>query len=148
MWTRRGGKKGGKNWDRHIHYHVVTDNQWELLKSTGSAAQSSTSLDGMQVECEVQEWRDIYMHTVIHFIVQQKLTQHCKTIIFQQKINSLVMNCVCAESFSGVQLFAPWTVTHHAPLSRDSPGKNTGVGCHALLQGIFPTQGSNPHPLC
>ena len=28
-----------------------------------------------------------------------------------------------------------------------SPGKNTGVGCHALLQGIFPTQGSNQHLL-
>ena len=26
----------------------------------------------------------------------------------------------------------------------DSPGKNSGVGCHALLQGIFPTQGLNP----
>ena len=26
----------------------------------------------------------------------------------------------------------------------DSPGKNTGVGCHALLQGIFPTQRLNP----
>ena len=26
----------------------------------------------------------------------------------------------------------------------DSPGKNTGVGCHALLQRIFPTQGLNP----
>ena len=26
----------------------------------------------------------------------------------------------------------------------DSPGKNTGVGCHVLLQGIFPTQGLNP----
>ena len=26
----------------------------------------------------------------------------------------------------------------------DSPGKNTGVDCHAFLQGIFPTQGSNP----
>ena len=26
----------------------------------------------------------------------------------------------------------------------DSPDKITGVGCHALLQGIFPTQGSNP----
>ena len=26
----------------------------------------------------------------------------------------------------------------------DSPGKNPGVGCHALLQGIFPAQGSNP----
>ena len=27
---------------------------------------------------------------------------------------------------------------------RASPGKNTGVGCHTLLQGIFPTQGSKP----
>ena len=26
----------------------------------------------------------------------------------------------------------------------NSPGKNTGVGCHSLLQGIFPTQESNP----
>ena len=43
-------------------------------------------------------------------------------------------------SFSLVQLLqlcgllCPW----------DSPGKNTGVGCHFPLQGIFPTQGSNP----
>ena len=29
----------------------------------------------------------------------------------------------------------------------DFPGKNTGVGCHFLLQGIFPTQGLNPRPL-
>ena len=36
------------------------------------------------------------------------------------------------------RLLCPW----------DSPGKNTGVSCHALLQGIFPTQGSNPHLLC
>ena len=29
----------------------------------------------------------------------------------------------------------------------DSPSKSTGVGCHALLQGIFLTQGLNPHLL-
>ena len=29
----------------------------------------------------------------------------------------------------------------------DSPGKNTGLGCHSLLQGIFPTQRLNPHLL-
>ena len=29
----------------------------------------------------------------------------------------------------------------------DVLGKNTGVSCHVLLQGIFPTQGSNPHLL-
>ena len=31
-----------------------------------------------------------------------------------------------------------------SPVYGDYPGKNTGVCCHALLQGIFPTQGSNP----
>ena len=30
---------------------------------------------------------------------------------------------------------------------RESPGSNTRVGCCALLQGISPTQGSNPHLL-
>ena len=30
---------------------------------------------------------------------------------------------------------------------RNSPGKNIGVGCHYLLQGIFPTQELNPDPL-
>ena len=46
--------------------------------------------------------------------------------------------------FSHVRLFATlWTVTHQAPLSLDFPGKNTGVGCHFLLQGIFLTQGLN-----
>ena len=39
---------------------------------------------------------------------------------------------------SWVRLSAtPWTVAHQAPLSMDSPGKNTGVGCHAFLQGSF-----------
>ena len=37
----------------------------------------------------------------------------------------------------------PRTVACQAPLSWDFPGKNTGVGCHFLLQGIFLTQGSN-----
>ena len=45
---------------------------------------------------------------------------------------------VKVKLLSRVRIFArllhPW----------DSPGKNTGVGCHFLLQAIFPTQGSNP----
>ena len=45
---------------------------------------------------------------------------------------------------SHVRLCAtPWTAAHQAPHPWDLPGKNTGVGCHARLQGIFPTQGSN-----
>ena len=47
--------------------------------------------------------------------------------------------------FSCIQLFVtPWTTASQAPLSiRFFSGKNTGVGYHFLLQGIFLTQGSN-----
>ena len=45
--------------------------------------------------------------------------------------------------FSSVQLFAKLcTVVHQA--TGNSPGKKTGVICHAFLWRIFPTQGSNP----
>ena len=38
----------------------------------------------------------------------------------------------------------PWTAAHQAPLSMGSPGKDTGVRCQFLLQGIFLTRGLNP----
>ena len=41
----------------------------------------------------------------------------------------------------------PWTVAHQSPLSTEFPGKNTRVGSHFLLQGIFLTQELNPGPL-
>ena len=44
-------------------------------------------------------------------------------------------------------LMTPWTIASQAPLW-DFPGtgtlENTGVGCHFLLQGIFPTEELNP----
>ena len=46
--------------------------------------------------------------------------------------------------FSHVGLFAtPWTVAQGVLCPWNSPDKNTGVDCHALLQGIFPIQWSN-----
>ena len=46
-------------------------------------------------------------------------------------------NSVQPYGLAPARLLCPW----------DSPGKKTGVGCHALLQGIFLTQASNPHLL-
>ena len=55
--------------------------------------------------------------------------------------------CVCA--LSHVQLFVTlWTVAHQAPLSMGFSRRKYWRGLHALLQGIFLTQGSNPHLLC
>ena len=54
---------------------------------------------------------------------------------------------ICVLSW--VWLFATlWTVAWEATLSMESSSKNTGVGCHFLLQRIFPTQGLNPCLLC
>ena len=41
-----------------------------------------------------------------------------------------------------------WTAARQAPLSVVFVRQDTGAGCHALLQGIFPTQGWNPNLLC
>ena len=48
-------------------------------------------------------------------------------------------DCLRLHWLQPIRILCPW----------DSLGKNTGVGCHFLLQGIFPIQGSNPgllHP--
>ena len=46
---------------------------------------------------------------------------------------------LCPTLFDPMNCSPPGSFVHG-----DSPGKATGVGCHALLQGIFPTQGLNP----
>ena len=59
---------------------------------------------------------------------------------------SPVIHPLCALSrFSSVQLFAIlWAVACQAPLSMGFSRQDTGVGYHALLQGIYLTQGLNP----
>ena len=59
--------------------------------------------------------------------------------------------CVCAKSLQScltvcdpMDCSPPGSSVHEI----DSPDKNIGVGCHALLQGIFLTEGSNPYLLC
>ena len=57
--------------------------------------------------------------------------------------------CVCYVASVMSDSLRPHGLQPTRPLCPwDSPGKNTGVGCQALLQGIFPTQGMNPHLLC
>ena len=60
-------------------------------------------------------------------------------IHLQTKTRAQFLNRVqlCDPINCSPQLVCPW----------DSPGKNTGVGCYFRLQGIFPTQGSNPRLL-
>ena len=58
------------------------------------------------------------MKIALYALVHAKSLQPCPTL--------------CNPMDCSPQLLCPW----------DSPEKNTGVSCHALLQGIIPTQGS------
>ena len=69
-----------------------------------------------------------------------KLLSNIKYFVYVLRAKSL-QSCptLCDPSVT------PWTVGASSQLlcPWDSPGKNTALGCHALFQEIFPTQGSN-----
>ena len=84
------------------------------------------------------------------------MTQHLKTFnkklasfflltcFLYPKVDSFVMSCVhshsvVSNSCDPIDCSPPGPSDHGA-----TPGKNGRVGCHALLHGIFPTQGLNP----
>ena len=57
--------------------------------------------------------------------------------------------CGCFSCFNCVRLFVTlWTVACQAPLSMGFSRQEYWSGCHALLQGIFSTQGLNPCLSC
>ena len=66
------------------------------------------------------------------------------------EVQAHMYGCMCAAAAKSLQscpvFVTPWTTRLLCPWN--SPGKNTGVGCHSFLQGIFLTQGSNLHLLC
>ena len=62
---------------------------------------------------------------------------HCRWILCQLSHKGspkILSHSVMSDSLQPQGLYSPW----------NSPGQNTGVGSLSLLQGIFPTQGSNP----
>ena len=78
------------------------------------------------------------------------LSEHQGILSTSETSRTLSGNCVCerdgpsvvssslwARGLRSARLLCPW----------DSPGKDPGVGCHSLFQGIFLTKGLNPsHP--
>ena len=80
--------------------------------------------------------------------VQNSSDKHQGVLYITINMISTALCYIGAHMPSQGQCFSPpWTVARQAPLSMEFLGKNTGVSCHFLLQGIVPTQGSNPRLL-
>ena len=100
----------------------------------------------------------VQQHTAVFNLVKVKSLSHARLLqprgLWPTRLLSVhgihqarILEWVAISFSRGSTL---WTVAYQAPLCPwDSSGKNTGVGCHFLLPGIFPTQGLNPDPpLC
>ena len=75
-------------------------------------------------------------HTIRYSVIKRKnwcMLQHGWTLKTGISCSG-VSNSFQPHGLSPTRLLCPW----------DSPGKITRVGCHVLLQGMFPTQGLNP----
>ena len=103
------------------------------------------------VECRVQNSMSagnlLHKQGIIRgpVVIRAELTLNTRGRVHSLKTerNPCVCTLSCADSLwphelQPARLLCPWNF----------PGKNIGVGFHFLLQGIFPTQASNPHLLC
>ena len=98
------------------------------LPNPGTEPTSGVSCIGRKILYQLSHCTEQFRNSddnIMCFAVQCLVTQSCPTL---------------------------WPMSYSPPgfsVHRDSLGKNTGVGCHALLLGIFPTQGLNPGlPYC
>ena len=124
-----------------------------ILQTLNSRDLSFTLTSGTGSLCNLQQfssilfnkqWANEWMNSsnpIVHTGYQRYL-MHSP---YPQKEEGVKNKCMCACSVDSLwshelrptKLLCPW----------DFPGKNTGVGCHFLLQGIFPAQRSDPHLL-
>ena len=81
-------------------------------------------------------------------LIKTKDIQDCSRALFTLCSNGHVPSCACTCS-AAQSILRPFGLKSTRVLSPwDFSGKNTGVSCHFLFQGLFPTQGLNLHLLC
>ena len=93
--------------------------------------------------------RPAFIHLVIQQTSNSAICRMPLQVLRHSTTTSELSSHVCTQSLRHVQLFVTlWPTRFLCPCGFSV--KNTGLGCHFLLQGVFPTQGSNQnllHPL-
>ena len=78
-------------------------------------------------------YRHFYLEMSVSIYMFKKKSSHI-FLEAESDSRSVMPDSATTHGLQSTWLLCPW----------NSLGKNTGVGCHSLLQGIFPIQGSNP----
>ena len=145
---------------KYLHISNAQQSAWDIL--TLNFKQTDIDIKGYQVLIMSQVLGTLYtcikprcrLYNYFHFTNKEAKTQKNEVSCLrsrQQKSHSnsglhdskdlghfytaLLLLLLLLSHFSRVRLCAtPQTAAHQAPHPQDSPGKNTGVGCHFLLQ--------------
>ena len=126
-------------------------------RQAASLAVAKTLLEGIILTwgllLELHDKSTIALDKFQMLLVKSSLQHFCCTHQPQssgqmERTNVCVCVCVCLVALSWPTLCDPVDCSLPGPRPWNFPGKNTGVGCHFLPQGIFLTQGSNSHLLC
>ena len=130
-----------------IHRYICTFINM-FFTSQSTCHWSLDNCEALHFSLGVCMWEEITPSSNTTELVVASLCIRSSVPHFSTIISVCVCVCVCvcvrARALSFVQFFAtPWTIACLAPLLMWFPSKNTGVGCHFLLRGIFPTQKSN-----
>ena len=79
-----------------------------------------------EIKEDLNKWKDIHINGTLNIV---KMVCVCVCVYLVAQLYLTLCN-----GLQPARLLCPWNF----------PGKNTGVVSHSLLQGIFPTHGSNP----
>ena len=133
----------GRNVNWYNHYGKQYGYSFKILKQNYSMIQQIH----FQVQIKTISKRYLQPHVQCSNIHSRQNNKHYTHLSTDKWIKMLIHMCVCvcvceksesrsvmSDSLQLHELYSPW----------NSPGQNTGVGSHSLLQGIFPTQGFNP----
>ena len=138
---------------------MLTPQEWPFISAGGELVEHQSESDGLVIVINAGLWSFVphsFVKSPVKFtpVVPQEL--FCTLFLFHSSW-SLFLGLPCKQTACMHAMLLQSCLTlcdpidcspPRSPCPWDFPGKNTGVGCHALLQGISSIQGSNPHLLC
>ena len=118
--------------------------QFQIQRTTKSLTNISIPYDLSRTGC-CSFWRDQWVNTTQLQFTKSSSSGHSAFVSdISTPSHSLCCAVLCLVAQSPLTLNPMDCSLPGSSVHGYSPGKNTGVGCHVFLQGIFPTQGSNP----
>ena len=133
----------------NVNHHLIRQGRH---KSSSCTKKKKITVSAKHNKAKHKKRKNVYFASSIQYNDQEKNSESKADRLKRKNLKCLAWHMTspalsCAvlitqslrpRGLQPARLLCPW----------DSPGKNTGVGCYALLQGIFLTQGSNPRLLC